>query len=58
MFKRTSIDMIHGPLLPKNPAFCDLLLATALERKYGSAALEPLDDAAERSAHDEMCGRI
>ena len=48
----------HGPMLPKNPAFCDLLLVTALERKYGSAALEPLDDAAERSAHDEMCGRI
>ncbi len=48
----------HGPLLPKNPAFCDLLLSTALERKYGSAALEPLDDAAERAAHDEMCGKI
>ncbi len=48
----------HGPLLPKNPAFCDMLLAAALERKYGSAALEPLDDAAETAAHDEMCARI
>ena len=48
----------HGPMLPKNPAFCDLLLVTALERKYGRAGLEPLDDAAETAAHDEMCGRI
>ena len=48
----------HGPLLPKNPAFCDMLLAAALERKYGSAVLEPLDDAAETAAHDEMCARI
>ncbi len=48
----------HGPMLPKNPEFCDLLLATALERRYGRAALEPLNDAAERAAHDEMCGKI
>ena len=48
----------HGPLLPKNPAFCDLLLQTALERKYGRAELAPLDDAAELAAHDEMCARI
>ena len=48
----------HGPLLPKNPAFCDMLLAAALERKYGDASLEPLDDAAELAAHDEMCARI
>lgn len=48
----------HGSLLPKNPALCDLLLKTALERKYGSAGLAPLDDAAENAAHDEMCARI
>ncbi len=48
----------HGPMLPKNPAFCDLLLATALERKYGRCELEPLDDAAEKAAHDEMCARL
>ncbi len=48
----------HGPMLPKNPAFADLLLATALERKYGKAELSPLDDSAELAAHDEMCGRI
>ncbi len=48
----------HGPMLPKNPAFCDRLLAAALERKYGRCELAPLDDAAERAAHDEMCARI
>ena len=48
----------HGPLLPKNPDFADLLLRTALERRYGSAELEPLDDTLERMAHDEMCRRL
>ena len=48
----------HGPLLPKNPALCDFILATALERKYGKAELAPLDDSAELAAHDEMAGRI
>ena len=48
----------HGPMLPKNPQFCDMLLLTALERKYGRAELAPLDDAAELAAHDEMCARL
>ena len=48
----------HGPLLPKNPALCDFILLTALERKYGKAELIPLDDAAELAAHDEMAERI
>ena len=48
----------HGPLLPKNPALCDFILSTALKRKYGAVELAPLDDAAELSAHDEMCARI
>ena len=48
----------HGPLLPKNPAFADLLIRTALERKYGRAELAPLDDSVELMAHDEMCARL
>ncbi len=48
----------HGPMLPKNPAFADLLLRTALEHKYGKAELAPLDDALENLAHDEMCRRL
>ncbi len=48
----------HGPLLPKNPALCDFILLTALQRKYGAAELSPLDDTAELAAHDEMAERI
>ena len=48
----------HGPMLPKNPAFADLLLRTALERRCGQAELAPLDDALERLAHEEMCRRL
>ena len=47
----------HGPLLPKNPEFCDHILLTALERKYGRAELAPLDDSVELAAHDFMCAR-
>lgn len=48
----------HGPLLPKNPELCDLILRTALEHRYGSAVLAPLDDTAELLAHDEMVKRL
>lgn len=48
----------HGPMLPKNPEFCDLLLKTALERKYGSIELLPLDDTLEHEAHEEIGKRL
>ena len=48
----------HGPLLPKNPAICDHILLTALQRKYGTAELMPLDDAAELAAHNEMAAKL
>ena len=48
----------HGPVLPKNPEFCDHLLLTALQRKYGTAELAPLDDGFELAAHDEMCAKV
>ncbi|MCF0146669.1 MAG: glutamine amidotransferase [Eubacterium sp.] len=44
----------HGPILPKNPVFCDFLIRTALERKYGSFDLDPLDDGFENKAHDAV----
>ena len=43
---------IHGPLLPKNPALADVLIAEALRRRSGAVELEPLDDRLEHSAHD------
>ena len=43
---------LHGPLLPKNAWLADHLIATALERRYGTKVeLEPLDDALEDAAH-------
>ena len=48
----------HGPLLPKNPALCDLILQTALAAKYGVAELEPLSDTAEESARRAVLERL
>ena len=41
---------MHGPLLPKNTAFADWLVAHGAR---GSATLPPLDDALEDAAHAE-----
>lgn len=47
---------LHGPLLPKNAWLADLLIAEALERRYGARpSLEPLDDALELRAQE--CAR-
>lgn len=42
---------LHGPILPKNPAFADRLISLALERRYGDGSLAPLDDTLEQMAH-------
>ena len=44
----------HGPVLPKNPALCDGILAAALTRKYGRAELVPLGDLSVREAHESV----
>jgi CobQ-like glutamine amidotransferase family enzyme len=48
---------LHGPLLPRNPALADWLLARALEHAGGSGELEPLPDEFERLAHAVSAGR-
>ena len=48
----------HGPLLPKNPKLTDFILKTTLERKYGSAELEPLNDTMELNANKYMSDRL
>ena len=57
-YKNVVGTYVHGPLLPKNPDVADWLLARALERRYGDASLEPLDDAAELEANRVMCERL
>jgi len=47
---------IHGPLLPKNPALADFLIAEALRRRHGAVELAPLDDRLERDAHEVAVG--
>ncbi|MBA3655187.1 MAG: glutamine amidotransferase [Actinobacteria bacterium] len=41
---------LHGPVLPRNPAFADHLIGTAMRRRYDVELLEPLDDTLERAA--------
>lgn len=48
----------HGPILPKNPVFADFLLKTALQRKYGDAKLDEINDFLEQSAHDYIQNRL
>lgn len=48
---------LHGPLLPRNPALADWLLARALEHGGSSGELEPLADELERLAHGVSAGR-
>jgi len=44
---------LHGALLPKNPAFADFLIETALHRKARGLRLAELDDRIEDMAHAE-----
>jgi CobQ-like glutamine amidotransferase family enzyme len=52
-YKNAFGSYLHGPLLPKNPAFADHLISLALERRYGNGALAPIDDALELLSHEE-----
>jgi CobQ-like glutamine amidotransferase family enzyme len=56
-YKNAFGTYMHGSLLPKNPGFADHLLGLALARKYGSAALTPLDDRLEQQAHRRAAGQ-
>lgn len=57
-YKNVFASYSHGCLLPKNPALADLILRTALERKYGPVELRPLPDELENAAHDYMQARL
>lgn len=48
---------MHGPLLPKNPAFADYLISLAVERRYGMQELTLLDDGLENATHDYVIRR-
>ena len=48
----------HGPVLPKNPEFADVILTTAIHRKNPEFVLPALDDTVEQAAHDYMVKRL
>jgi len=48
---------LHGSLLPKNPHFADHLIKLALEKKYGSLKLKPLNNKLEWQAHQAAVNR-
>jgi CobQ-like glutamine amidotransferase family enzyme len=52
IYKNVFGTYLHGPVLPKNPWFTDLLIRRALERRYGKIELTPLDDDIELAAHN------
>ena len=52
VYKNVIGTYLHGPLLPKNPALADRILQNALNKKYSTATLPPLDDTLEQQAHD------
>lgn len=51
VYKNSFGSYLHGPILPKNPKFADLLIKLAIEKKYHSPIeLSPLDDSLETKA--------
>jgi len=51
VYKNSFGTYLHGPILPKNPQFADLLIKLALEKKYGAPTnLFPLEDSLEIQA--------
>lgn len=55
-YKNTFGTYCHGPMLPKNPDFADMLIERALIRKYGKADLIPLDYSIELLARKQVTG--
>lgn len=53
-YKNTFGTYSHGPILPKNSQFADLLISKAVENKYGKTQLTPLDDALELKAQQQV----
>ncbi len=49
---------LHGSLLPKNPWLTDQLILNALRSVDESFELEPLDDAAEKTAFESVASRV
>jgi len=59
VYKNSFGSYLHGPILPKNPHFADLLIKLALEKKYKrKIPLLSLDDSLEYQAHNFILNRL
>lgn len=58
VYKNVVATYLHGPLLPKNPILADKILKNAVERKYGSADFDDIDDTLETKAHEYIVNRF
>lgn len=59
IYKNSFCSYLHGPILPKNPEFADLLIKLALEKKYGPPIdLSPLANSLETNARDVIAKRL
>ncbi|KHO61572.1 MULTISPECIES: type 1 glutamine amidotransferase [Thermoanaerobacter] len=58
IYKNVYGTYLHGPVLPKNPEFADILIETALKIKYGKVELIPLDDSLEQQAKQSLIERF
>ena len=58
VYRQVHGTYLHGPVLPKNPWLTDRLIEMALRRRGYRGELAPLEDAAERAAHDAIVARV
>ena len=58
VYRQVHGTYLHGPVLPKNPWLTDRLIEAALRRRGFKEALAPLDDTAERAAHEAIVARV
>lgn len=58
IYRNTFCSYFHGSLLSKNPELADRFLKLALEKKYKSVTLEPLDDILELKAKKNIINTL
>jgi len=59
IYKNSYCTYFHGPILPKNPEFADLLIKLALEKKYHvTIKLSPIDNSLEIQARAAIAKRL
>lgn len=57
-YKNVFGTYLHGPFLPKNPHFADLLIGLAVKRKGLAIDFSQLEDSLEKAAHQAIVTRF